>query len=213
MNSQNVALMPQRPPYVEFERRAEEDRAATIEKGYHVAKDVDYAIIRAIGAKDSVDKEAQPWLDHLAVLAQRGDYPKPWVDFFKDQYAKWKAGHELEVNGIHVKSWPGISPAQRDNLIAARILTVQDVAAANEETLTRIGMGARQLQQRAQAYLDAIAQGGASEELAMLRDKTKNQDDKIAALESQLATVIAKLEEVTGESSKPSTMPRARARG
>jgi cell division protein FtsB len=207
----NVALMPQRPPYVEFETRSEEDRTRTIEEGVYGAKDVDYAIIRAIGAKDAVEKPAVEWLKHLDHLASLGMWPKDWVDFFKKQYKEWKAGNNMEVNGIHVKNWPGISPAQRDMLIAVRILTVQDVADANEETLQRIGMGARQLKQRAQAFLDTIQNGKSSEELAMLRDKTANQQQKIDELTAKVELLVARIEELDdGESgAKPQSRRKA----
>lgn len=209
--SQNVALMPQRPPYVEFETRAEEDRNATIEKGHHVAKDVDYAIIRAIGAKDAVEKPAVDWLKHLEHLVLIGMWPREWVDFFKKQYAEWRAGHEVQPNGTHVKNWAGISPAEKDMLIAARILTVEDVANANEEALNRIGMGARRLKERAQAWLDMAKNQGAAEELAMLRDKTVNQEQKIDELNRKLETLVARIEDLDGGDSGTKSQSRRKA--
>ena len=193
----NVALMPQRPPYVEFETRAEEDRQATIEAGHYVAKDVDYAIIRAIGAKDAVEKPALEWLGHIEKMAATSRYNREWAKFFREQYNEWKAGHETAPNGFHVKNWPAISPAQRDMLVAARILTVEDLAAANEETLQRIGIGARGLKHRAQAWLDTVQNTKSSEELSMLREKAGNQDAQIAQLTETVQNLMAQLENLT----------------
>lgn len=39
-----VQIAEARPPYVTFEFRAEEDRAASIEAGHYVSKDVAYAL-------------------------------------------------------------------------------------------------------------------------------------------------------------------------
>jgi hypothetical protein len=191
---QNIQLMPQRPPYVEFEQRAEEDRAETVKQGHYVARDVDYAIIRAIGAKDAVEKPAVEWLGHLDQLVTRQDYPREWAKFFREQYNDWKAGNEPSVNGTHVRQWSAISRAQAEMLVAAKILTVEDLAVANEETLQRIGMGSRGLKQRAQAWLDTAAKNGSAEELAMLREKTANQDAQIAELNRQVAALISKVE-------------------
>jgi uncharacterized coiled-coil protein SlyX len=189
----------QRPPYVEFETRVQEDRAQTIAVGSFVGKDVDFAIIRAIGAKDAVEKEVGVWLPQIKALAQQGDWPREWVKFYEEQYAAYKEGNNADaiVNGTHVKNWTALSPAQLQMLIAARILTVEDVAAANEETLARIGMGARGLKQRAQAWLDSRNSG--AEELAMLREKTANQDETIETLRGQVAQLVARLDKLEPE--------------
>ena len=41
----NIALMPQRPPYVVFEQRAVEDRNASIQSGGLKMRDVDYVVV------------------------------------------------------------------------------------------------------------------------------------------------------------------------
>ena len=48
-------IMQARPPYVQFEMRAVEDRQASIDAGHYVAKDVAYAIITPAGSR--VDPE------------------------------------------------------------------------------------------------------------------------------------------------------------
>jgi hypothetical protein len=195
----------QRPPYVEFEQRAVEDRQKTIETGGYTARDVDFAIIRAIGAKDAVEKPAVEWLAHLKQLEQLGDWPREWVKFFHEQYAEWKAGHEITPNGTHVKNWGSVSPAEVATLIAAKILTVEDVAGATEEALQRIGMGARSLKQRAQAWMDSRANGKSAEELALLREDNKNQkdiieqqDSTIKELQRQIDKLATRMEKLSG---------------
>ena len=46
-----------RPPFVNFEVRAEEDRTASIEQGHYVAVDVDYALITPAGSRDCVERK------------------------------------------------------------------------------------------------------------------------------------------------------------
>lgn len=203
-----TALGPQRPPYVEFETRAVEDRDATIKAGCYVAQDVDYAIIRAIGAKDAVEKPALDWLAHIEKQSRQRMYNPEWVKFFKEKFAEWKAGHQGEkVNGTHVKHWSAISPGQCATLIAARLLTVEDVAFANEEALQRIGMGARGLKQRAQAWLDS--KNGAAEELALLRQDNQNMKDKLGEYEKKFEQLTARLSQLEGDGEQKPSRKRA----
>jgi hypothetical protein len=209
----NVALMPQRPPYVEFEQRSEEDRQATIKAGHYVARDIDYAIIRAIGAKDAVEKPAVQWLEHIERQATRGAYKREWAAFFRQQYEDWKKGHEITPNGLHVRNWPGVSRAEVDMLVAAKIYTVEDLADANEEALHRVGMGARGLKQRARAWLDTAAKNGSAEELASLRERTKNQDERIERLLEQVAELTAEVKALRSNEEQPQAEPRRRRSG
>lgn len=191
----NVALMPARPPYVEFETRTEEDRDATIKEGKFVAKEVDWAIIRALGSKDTVEKNATEWLEHIEHQARNGAYPREWAKFFREQYTEWKNGGDpTKVNGMHVRNWASISRAQAEGLIAAGVFSVEDLAVANEQALQRIGMGARALQERARAWLESATGNKAAEELAALRVKTAQQDETIATLTARVNELAAALE-------------------
>lgn len=193
-----------RPPYVEFEERGEEDRGETLKQGTLVMRQVDYAILHPLGSKDTVEKVATEWLTHIELLAQRGEYPREWAKFFREQYNDWKGGSDAgKVNGLHVKDWPAISRAQATVLIAAGVRTVEDLAAAPEEALNRIGMGARDLKQRAQALLDARETGKSAEELASLRQENADLKNQMKELNKKLDTLVAALESQQTESVEP----------
>ena len=191
----NLALMPARPPYVEFESRTEEDRDATIKEGKFVAKEVDWAIIRALGSKDTVEKNAVEWLEHIESQARNSSYPRDWAKFFREQYNEWKNGGDpTKVNGMHVRNWASISRAQAEGLIAAGVYSVEDLAAANEQALQRIGMGSRALQERARAWLDSAQGNKAAEELAALRAQTTQQAETIDGLTKRVNELAAALD-------------------
>lgn len=193
-----------RPPFVEFEERAVEDRAETIAQGGLVMKAVDYAILHPLGSKDTIEKVATEWLDYIDRQAQRGEYPREWAKFFRDQYQEWKAGADpSKVNGLHVRNWAAISRATAESLIAAGIRSVEDLAAAPEQALQRIGMGARDLKHRAQAHLDAAESGKGAEELALLRDENANLKGEVKELRESLDQLIATVERQQGGVDKP----------
>jgi hypothetical protein len=159
------------PPYVKFEVRSFEDRKASMETGKYTARDVDYVVIRQAGNQNTSEFEAQEW---LARISKNPGYKPEWVQLFRNQYAEWKKGYEPTPYGTHVRNWPVISPAQADMLTQVQVLTVEDLATANEATLQRIGMGGRALQLKAKAWLDSAKKiGSVAEELASLREMNK----------------------------------------
>lgn len=140
-----------RPPYVTFKKGQVEDRTATMAAGHYVSRTVDYAIVRQSGDKNSNETEVGEWLDRIS---RNPGYPREWVDGFRKAYELWKNGQDAPLNGYPIREWGGISPDQREMLLQLTVCTVEDLAAANESTLQRIGMGSRELKQKAQAWLD-----------------------------------------------------------
>lgn len=175
-----------RPPYVTFEFRAEEDRAASIEAGHYVAKDVAYALITPRGSKDRIERVATEWFAQLKADADTSRFPSEWVKGFEQMFRDWKDGREAPVNGTAVENWPALSPAQLKTLQHLHIRTVEDMAAANEETIHRLGMGGRALKQKAVDWLaSAQSSGKMTEEMAALRAELENLRERNASLEAQ----------------------------
>lgn len=157
-------------------------------------RDVDYVIVMQVGSKDTVEKDALDWLNDLDRLAQNGNYPIEWAQHFRRQYESWKAGHEVPELGLSVRQWPSLSKAQAENLLAAGVRTVEDVATMNEQTMQRVGMGARELQRKARAYVDSRETNKAAEQIAALQADLENRDATITSLEQRLAKLEAAAE-------------------
>lgn len=189
------AQMENRPPYVRFERRGEEDRAASNEAGHYVAKDVNYAIITPQGSKDRIERNADEWLEMLEAQASQDRFPREWVRQFKSMYEDWKAGNEPALNGTDVRNWPVASPANIQMLIQARLRTVEDLAQANEEAIGRLGMGGRALKAKAQEWLASSNDvGKQAEALAALKVENADLKERNKTLESRLSTLAGRLE-------------------
>jgi len=150
-----------RPPYVTFIVRPEEDRDATIEQGRAMVKDVHFALITPHGSKDRVERKVSEWFVVLDEAVAQERMPANWVRAYKEAYEAWKEGREIPLEGTSIRNWPLLTPAQVENLTSIKILTVEDLAVANEELIGRIGMGGRVLKDKAQAWLMTAGSAGA----------------------------------------------------
>lgn len=174
-----------KPPYVRFERRAVEDRSKSMAAGRYGYRDVDIACITSPGQKDIVDRPVQEWLDYLAKQALDGRVPQLWVDHYNRAYSAWQQSQEVPENGTPIRGWTVLSPAAQETVLAANIRTVEDLATANVQALSAIGMGGQTLKSKAEAWLKASKDTGTiAERLASLeRDNAdlKRQNEELLA--------------------------------
>lgn len=187
----NIALIDQRPPFVRFEDRSVEDREATIAQGRLMMKNETWALIHAIGSRDVVERQVDEWFSTLRAQVQRKQYPAEWLAAFERKYAEHKSGQEPSVDGTHVREWAAIDRATAQNLISASVLTVEDVAAMNEECMKRVGMNARTLKQKAQDWLKMADKRKGAAELEQLRAENGNLKARLEGLEAQIAKLVA----------------------
>lgn len=192
------AVAEARPPYVMFETRAVEDRAASLEKGHYVTRDVDYAIITPMGSKDRTERVIKEWFDQLQQQVAEGRFPREWRTEFMAAHAAWKEGRELPLSGTAILTWPVASPTQVKQLLDAKVRTVEDLAQANEETLAMLGMGGRALKDKAVSWLQSAGSTGkTTEELTALRLAHDGLKERNAALEKAVAELTAMVEKLT----------------
>lgn len=149
-------------PYVQFEMRPTEDRTQVSPDGISTYVDKAWAIVRAPGSKDSLEKLADEWIAGLRAYAKDGRVPREWPTEYAQALEKWKKGEEIPLHGTPIKSWPPLSPAQRKNVLTAGILTVEDLAAANDEMRGLIGMGGHAVHQMAVRWLAESKDQGAT---------------------------------------------------
>jgi len=176
-----------KPNYIVFERRAVEDRAATVEAGHYVAKDVDFVLVTPAGTRDRLEKEVTDWLLSLEEGVKQERIPASWLQAYRSAYKQWKDGQEVPEFGTSILNCSLFSPAQIKMIQAANIRTMEELAEATEEGLARIGMGGRALKSKAKAWLDSAENGKSAAELDVLR--TRNE-----AIEADNAELKARLE-------------------
>jgi hypothetical protein len=183
-----------RPPYIRFERRAREDREASIKAGIYKSKDVDFAILMRPGSRDTIEREVKDWLADWRQKSTQGLIPIPWVADAEKGYEYWLKGEEIPLTGTAIKGWPVLSPAAQENIIKAGFRTVEDLAACPDGSLPLIGIGAVTYKQKAQAWLAAgedkgkLAEANAALQLQVntMAAQMKEMADALLSLKAQL---------------------------
>jgi|TARA_R110002096_G_scaffold415479_1_gene617355 hypothetical protein len=179
----------ERPCYIEFELRADEDRNASIEAGMPVYKDVEYAKLTPAGSQGTLVSEkvvTEQLLNEWRNGNRRGDRPIP---YYLQAYDAWKQGLEVPVNGSSVKHWPGVTPAQLRTCQEAGIQTVEDLALSNADSIRRLGMGGLALVKKAKIYLENAETNKAAEEISALQIKIETMEELIHTQSEQIAAL------------------------
>jgi hypothetical protein len=178
-----------RPPFARFEVRAIEDRDASIEAGQPRFKDVIYALVTPTGSRDIVEKPADEWIAGLREGVNQNRIPAEWPEAYQRALDAFKAGREDPTEGFAIKDWSSATPAQIKIMLDIGVRTVEDLAAANEETLSRIGMGANALKQKAINWLQNSVDGQASERATALEIENKQLKEGIEELRVRLEKI------------------------
>lgn len=182
-----MEMKEERPPFVQFEVRAQERRN---EKGELYPVDVDFALVTPPYSKDCVELIAVEWLANLDNDVKAGRFPAEWANKFKEAYKFWKAGQEPPVEGTALKGWTLLGPSQLKMLLAMGMRSVEDVAGMNDEGMTRYGMGALDLRNKAQAFLRAQAgPGKLAAETAALKANVAQLEEQNRLLREQNETL------------------------
>lgn len=183
-----------RPPYVRFDRRPVRDNAQSVEKGYEVTRDEDFALITPPGSRDCVVKVASEWLREIEAKSRNGDqgWPPEFVRHFKNAFAEYLEQNEIPELGTPIRGFMLLQPSEQQRCLSANIRTVEDLASATEEAVSRIGMGARAMKERAAKWLETRNDGSAK----VASDNTRLQADvdRLTAENAALADKIRELE-------------------
>ena len=109
-------------------------------------------------------------------------FPRQWLHF--------QMSHESgDIPGVKLQEWHAAAPGditanQVDELHILKFRTVEQVAAASDAQIMRVGMGGVGLRLKAQAFLRLRSEASAGSELSEAKAK-------LAALEAQVAALVA----------------------
>lgn len=193
-----ISQQDEKPPFVRFTIRQQEDRESSITNGYYTTKDVHFALITPRGSKDCIEVRLDDYLRNMQDSVRQGRFKQTWLDEIRASYEAWKKGEEIPENGFPLKNWPLLSPAQLTNLLAINVRTVEELAQANEETVTRLGMGGRALSHKAREWLNAQGDSGkAAEQITKLTVELTAAKERSALLEKQVLELAEQVKQLS----------------
>ncbi len=161
----------------EFRMHPVVDGIASKEAGRTIKRDVPYIKIIQPG------EAGKSTYDQPATDAEVQRFPRQWAAF--------QAGQKQEIVGSRLDLLFPESPAIVENLRSVGVFTIEQLATLPDTGLQNVGMGARQWQEKAKAYLEQAMKGqgfhALSSRLDQMALQAKEKDDRIAALEAALA--------------------------
>lgn len=111
----------------------------------------------------------------------------------KPHYEAWKNSQEIPETGTPIDSWPAITSSEMADLLKTNgFLSVEAFAEATESDLTRLGMGARALREKAKKYVALLlGDGKLSSQLTNLEEENKDLKDKLTEMQEVIDSLRA----------------------
>lgn len=170
--------------HVEFYTEPQENPAMSRDAGRPIFEDKEFVRIRIVGdPKSSLTAPAHSSAGRDRETGQ----PFSYADKFPEHYRYFKAQQDQQIAaGTPLTEMPWLTAAKRAELKALNILTVEGLAGLDGTMLQRIGMGAREIKNKAQAWLDSAAgnavEGRLAEENATMKAQIEDMQRQMAEL-------------------------------
>lgn len=155
--------------FVQFYLEAIKDEEATIKQGRPIFNDREYIKIIPVGDKNTV--VCEPVTE---------EHKMRWPA----QYAAFKNQQHQPQEGTPIDQWPPLTKSQVMMFKAANVHTVEQLSNVSDTNLTNLGMGARELREKAITYLKSAE--GSAPTLA-LQQQLNEAMKQIEALKNQLS--------------------------
>jgi hypothetical protein len=171
---------------VTFYTEAVENPAETRKQGRPIFEDKEFVFILIGGdPKSTLRAPAHDKTDRDPATGEGRTYAQKYAE----EYRFFKANEDQhQKSGTPLTEVPWLTAAQREELKALKIYTVEMLAGLDGSMLQRIGMGARELKNKAQAWLDAAA-GSAVE--TRLAGENAALRDQMEAMQAQINQLLA----------------------
>ncbi len=155
--------------YVQFYKKAKQDKAETLKEGRPICKMVDYVKIHIPGDKTTV-------IDRPVSDVDRRQYGNQYRAFLEDK-------SQDEASGTLLTAWGGLTPERCAEYAIGKIRTVEQLAGASDAALQNMGPGSTAQRQRARDYVE-LMKGAAP--VAQMRAEMEEKDAQIKAMQNAL---------------------------
>ena len=169
---------PNQGVYALFYSRAVQNNALSRDEGRPVFVDRDYV-------KVIIPADKHATVDRPARDEDKQHWPREW--------AKYEAGQHEAVTGTPLAALSWLMPSQIKSLEAVDVLSVEHLAAVSDGNLKNLGMGGRDMRERAKNFL-AVAKDQShvtrlSDENQALKDQVALLQENLTALQQQVAAI------------------------
>lgn len=115
---------------------------------------------------------------------------------FAAKYAQFKERRAEVLDGTSLTEWPQIGRTLAEELKGHRVHTVEQLAALSDASLQNIGLGGKELQKKAQIFLQNAKDAGLAQKLA---SEASFKDDRIKELEAKVKDLTETVEKLTSD--------------
>jgi len=183
---------------VKFYKRPVQQEQETLEAGRPIYKEFDFVHICVAG--DTLTE-----IDTYALNSHKTRFPIQWA-----RYQNRIGSEDQDVVGTPVSEWPLVSKSQAEELRAMKFYTVESIANASDQQITRMGMAAGMspyaFRDKAKSFLNLATSAAETDqrtqEIEKLRQelaekelesvKMKQETDaKLALMQEQMAAILA----------------------
>lgn len=162
------------PLQVRFIKSTTVNNYKSQQEGRPIVEDIILTEVRIPG--NNLNVVCDPTTEYDKVL-----YPREWAHFMSTQ------GEGELVSGTPLSELPGVSKAMAENLRYLRFHTIEQFAAASDQTIQslsmQIGMDSMALRAKCQRYLSSASDNAAS---TRLEQELVERDAKLAAMEGMM---------------------------
>lgn len=187
---------------IKFYKLPVEDKAASTQAGRPIFREADY--IKIVVPGDSLTE-----IDRPVYEQDKSRFPIQWSNYMN------REGNTEHFEGTPLTEWTILNSAQVAELKALRFYTIEQVASASDQQITKLNMAAGMspfaFRDKAVAFLN-LASGAAEvnkreEELARLAAERDEANAKFAKLQAQMDSLMNMMEEKKPRGRKPKEEP------
>jgi hypothetical protein len=171
--------------HVEFLMLPVQNMAESEKAGRPIYKDIEHCRIRWAG--DNKKELFAPAHEKTEFDREQGRYIT-WAEKFPEHYKLFKQNQDQSsINGTPLSEAPFLTEAKRAELRALNVHSVESLAGLDGANLARLGMGARELKNKAVAWIEQAGAGAGLSKLAEENDTLKAQ---MAEMQAQMAQLL-----------------------
>lgn len=190
------------PPMVSHEKNtlrfwetSVENGPASAKVGRPIFNQVVYVTVESPGSHDTQDYEVETvYPEAHPHPAHGGSKINPLMQRrFPDEIKRFRemqGGKTRALDGTPIEEWPVVNFRQAANLASHNILTVEMLAEVPDSSLQSIGMGGRELRQKAKDWIKTATDKAAVMQQVETERKLREEMDRMRAQMDELATAL-----------------------